>query len=53
MNGIGGNLLKWERQCPLSNTSFSGQMKHPWIEHYLRAETPALNRPVKSTAPLE
>jgi len=53
MNGIGGNLLKWERQNPLRNICFNGQMQQPSIEPYLRAETLALNRLVKSTAPLE
>jgi len=32
MNGIGGNMLKKERQSPLRNICFSGQMKESWIE---------------------
>jgi hypothetical protein len=53
MNGIVVNLLKLERQTPLRNIYFSGQMKQRWIETCLRAEMPALNRLITSTAPLE
>jgi hypothetical protein len=53
MNGIGGNLLKKEIQSPPRNISFTEQMKGPWIEPYLCAERPIINRLIKSTTPLE